>query len=238
MSGEFKGRREDQRLVTGAGRYTGDWNLPRQLYAMFRRADRAHAKIRAIDTSAAKSAPGVVAVFTGKDVADAGFKTLPPLAHFPGRGGMHCIVPERPVLARDRVRFAGEEVAVVIAETRAQATDAADLVEIDYEDLPSVIGFDTALAQGTALLHDTIPGNVCFDFEYGNEAKATEAIKSAPPKSQRHHRKPARRAQHDGDARRAGVLRRRFGQVRDLVRPPGRPSDARRTRGDDGRALG
>jgi carbon-monoxide dehydrogenase large subunit len=179
MAGEFTGRREDQRLVTGAGRYTGDWTLPRQLHAVFCRADRAHAVIRAVDTAAAAKAPGVVAVFTGKDVADAGFRTLPPLAHFPGRGGMKCIVPERPVLARDRVRFAGEEVAVVIAETREQAADAADLIAVDYHDLPAVIGFDTALATGTTLLHDTIPGNVCFDFEYGSEAKTAEAIAAA-----------------------------------------------------------
>ncbi|HXQ49758.1 MAG TPA: xanthine dehydrogenase family protein molybdopterin-binding subunit [Stellaceae bacterium] len=179
MATSFKGRREDQRLVTGAGRYTADWNLPGQLHAVFRRADRAHAVIRSIDASAARRAPGVVAVFTGADVVDAGFRTLPPLAHFPGRGGMKCIVPERPVLARDRVRFAGEEVAVVIAESRDQAGDAADLIEIDYDELPAVIGFDTPLAAGTTLVHDTIPGNVCFDFEYGSEAKTEEAIAAA-----------------------------------------------------------
>src|ERR1700733_5769156 len=116
MTAEFKGRREDRRLVTGAGRYTADWTLPGQLHAVFRRADHAHALIRAIDKTAAARAPGVVAVFVGADVADAGFHNLPPSVHFPGRGGSHLIVPERPVLARDRVRFAGEEVAVVIAQ--------------------------------------------------------------------------------------------------------------------------
>jgi aerobic carbon-monoxide dehydrogenase large subunit len=176
----FTGRREDQRLVTGAGRYTGDWNLPRQLHAAFRRADHAHAIIRSIDTKAARSAPGVVAVLTGKDLAEAGFRTLVPLAHFPGRGGMKCIVPERPILARDRVRFAGEEVVVVLAETRAEAIDAADLVEIDYEDLPAQIGYDAPRADGATLIHDTIPNNVCFDFEYGDEAKTAAAIAGAP----------------------------------------------------------
>jgi len=179
MAASFKGRREDLRLVTGAGRYTGDWNLPGQLHAVFRRADRAHARLTSVDTAPARHAPGVVAVFSGADVADAGFRTLIPSAHFPGRGGMKCIVPERPVLARDRVRFAGEEVAVVIAETREQATDAADLIEIEYEDLPPVIGFEAAMAEGATLLHDTIPGNVCFDFEYGNEAKTADAIAAA-----------------------------------------------------------
>ncbi len=179
MAAGFKGRREDQRLVTGAGRYTADWNLPGQLYAVFCRADRAHAVIRTVDTSAAARAPGVVAVFAGSDVADAGFHTLPPLAHFPGRGGMHLIVPERPVLAQGRVRYAGEEVAVVIAQTREEAADAAELIAVDYEDLPAVIGFDAALAAGATLVHDNIPGNMCFDFEYGDEAKTAAAIARA-----------------------------------------------------------
>ncbi|MGH7089141.1 MAG: xanthine dehydrogenase family protein molybdopterin-binding subunit, partial [Stellaceae bacterium] len=180
MTISFKGRREDQRLVTGAGRYTNDWNLPRQAHAVFLRADRAHARIRGIDLNTARRAPGVVAVFTGRDIADAGFLTLAPSAHFPGRGGMKCIVPERPILARERVRFMGEEVAVVVAETRNQAADAAELIEVDYEDLPPVIGFDNALAAGATLVHDHIPGNVCFDFEYGDEAKAAAAVAAAP----------------------------------------------------------
>ena len=125
MAVPFKGRREDLRLVTGAGRYTADWNLPGQLYAVFRRADRAHAILRSVDMSAAKSAPGVVAVFSGADIADAGFRTLTPSAHFPGRGGMKCLVPERPVMARDRVRYTGEEIAVVIAQTLEAATEGA-----------------------------------------------------------------------------------------------------------------
>ena len=179
MLTSYRGRREDQRLVTGQGRYTADWNMSGQLHAAFRRADHAHATIRSIDTSAAKGAPGVVAVFTGADLKDVGFKTLVPMAHFPGRGGMHVIVPERPILARDRVRFVGEEVAVVLAETRAAAVDAADLIEIEYQDLPPVIGFDVALAQGAPRLYDNIPGNVCFDFEYGDEAKTDAALKSA-----------------------------------------------------------
>jgi aerobic carbon-monoxide dehydrogenase large subunit len=179
MTASFKGRREDQRLVTGAGRYTADWNLPGQLHAVFVRSDRAHADLRAVDKRQAERAPGVVAVFVGSDLAGAGFRTLPPLAHFPGRGGMKLIVPERPVLALDRVRHAGEEIALVIAETREAALDAAERVEIDYGERPAVIGFDAALAPGAPLLHDTIPGNVCFDFEYGDEAKTAETIARA-----------------------------------------------------------
>ncbi|MDE2229795.1 MAG: xanthine dehydrogenase family protein molybdopterin-binding subunit [Alphaproteobacteria bacterium] len=179
MSDRFRGRREDHRLLTGCGRYTADHSLPGQLHAAFRRADRAHALIRTIETRDAAHAPGVVAVLTGQDVADAGFKTLPPIAPPPGRGGTKPIMPERPYLARDRVRFAGEEVALVIAGSHAAAVDAAELIEIDYDDLPPVIGFDAALATGAPTVHDNIPGNLCFDFEYGDAARTAAALAAA-----------------------------------------------------------
>lgn len=175
----FKGRREDPRLVTGQGRFSNDWNLPGQVHAAFKRADRAHAVIKAIDTTAAKASPGVVAVLTGRDVADAGFTTIPPIHPPPGRGGQSILVPQRPVLARERVRFAGEEVAVVVAETAAAARDAADLIEVEYEDLPVLIGVDNAMADGAFVIHDNIPNNVCFDFEYGDEQKTADAIARA-----------------------------------------------------------
>lgn len=175
----FKGRREDRRLVTGQGRYTNDWNLEGQVYAAFRRSDRGHALIKSIDASAAQDSPGVIAVLTGRDVAYAGFKTLPPISPPPGRGGQGILVPERPVLARDRVRFVGEEVAVVVAKSAAAARDAADLIEIDYEDLPVLIGFDNAMAADAPVIHDNIPGNICFDFEYGDEQKTKDAFARA-----------------------------------------------------------
>ncbi len=179
MTKKNAGRREDRRLVTGAGRYSSDWSLPGQLHASFRRADHAHAAIRSIDKSAAEKCPGVVAVFIGKDVADAGFRTVPPMMPFPGRGGSKILVPERPVLARDAVRFVGEEIAMVVAETAAQAADAAELIEVDYEDLPVVIGFDKALAADAPAIHPNIPGNVCFDTDYGDDAKSAAAITRA-----------------------------------------------------------
>jgi carbon-monoxide dehydrogenase large subunit len=175
----YKGRREDQRFLTGQGRYANDWGLERQAHAAFRRSDRAHAVIKAIDTSAAERSPGVLAVLTGRDVADAGFATVPPISPPPGRGGQGILVPERPVLARDRVRFVGEEVAVVVAETQAAARDAVDLIEIDYEDLPVLIGVKQAIANGAIAIHDNIPGNVCFDFEYGDEQKTAEVFARA-----------------------------------------------------------
>ena len=178
-NGTFKGRREDRRLVTGQGRYTNDWNLEGQLYAAFRRSDRGHAIIKSIDTSAAASAPGVVAVVTGRDVADAGFATLPPISPPPGRGGQGILVPQRPVLAGDRVRFVGEEVAVVVAKTAAAARDAADMIDIDFDDLPVLIGFENAMAADATVIHDNIPGNICFDFEYGDEQKTADAFARA-----------------------------------------------------------
>ncbi len=175
----FKGRREDQRFITGQGRYSNDWNLPGQVHAAFRRSDRAHGIIKSIDTSAAQAVPGVLAVLTGRDVADAGFATLPPIQPPPGRGGQSVLVPQRPHLAADRVRFAGEEVAVVVAETANAARDAADMIEVDYEDLPVLIGFENAMAKDAVAIHDNIPGNICFDFDYGDEKKTADAIAGA-----------------------------------------------------------
>ena len=178
MAAQFKGRREDERLVSGRGQYTDDWNLPGQLHAAFKRSDRAHALIRSLDVKAARQVAGVVAVITGSDIAAAGFRTLAPIAPLTGRDGGKVIVPERPLLAQEKVRFAGEEIAMVVAQSRQAARDAADLIEVEFEDLPAVIGFDKALA-GRASVHASIPGNICFDFEYGDAAKTDELIRKA-----------------------------------------------------------
>ena len=116
MSAGFKGRREDLRLVTGQGKYTSDWNLPGQLYGSFLRSDRAHAEIVSIDIGPALASPGVLAVLTGADTAAAGFKSTPQLARYPGRGGATIKVPHRDGLANGRVRFVGQEVALVVAK--------------------------------------------------------------------------------------------------------------------------
>ncbi len=179
MSGDFKGRREDHRLVTGQGRYAADWNLPGQLYGHFLRSDRAHAELVALNAQPALAAPGVVAVFTGADTAKANFKVAPALVKFPGRGGTALKMPHRDVLANGRVRFVGQEVALVVAESAAAAQDAAEAIEIGYRDLPLVVDAVEALAPGAPLLHADIPGNLCFDFEYGDEAATTEAFARA-----------------------------------------------------------
>src|SRR6516165_5314316 len=146
MAAQFKGRREDERLVSGRGRYTDDWDLPGQLHAAFKRSDRAHALIRSIEVKAAQQVAGVVAVITASDLAAAEFRTLAPIAPLTGRGGSKVIVPERPLLAQEKIRFTGEEIAMVIAQSRQSARDAVDLIEVELEDLPAVIGFDKALA--------------------------------------------------------------------------------------------
>ena len=179
MTQLFRGRREDQRLVTGQGRFTGDWNLPGQLHGHFLRADRAHAEIVSLDVKAARAAPGVKAVLTGDDVRKAGFKQEPPLVRYPGRGGMKLLDPHRDALAVGRVRHVGQEVALVVADSPAAAQDAAEKIEIEYRDLPTIVEVDDALAPGALQLHDGIPGNVAFDFEYGDEAKVQAAFAQA-----------------------------------------------------------
>jgi aerobic carbon-monoxide dehydrogenase large subunit len=174
---EFKGRREDQRLLTGQGRFTADWNLPGQLHAHFLRSDRAHAEIVSIDKSAAMNSPGVVAVFTGDDMAH--LKTPPPQLKAPGRGGAALKVPERPILARGRVRYVGQEIALVVAESAAAAQDAAERIEIEFLDLPVVTDAAAALESGAPLLHQGIADNLAMDFEYGNEQATTEAFERA-----------------------------------------------------------
>src|SRR6266704_511542 len=179
MSAGFKGRREDLRLLTGQGKYTSDWNLPGQLHGYFLRSDRAHAEIASIEVRAAKGSSGVVAVFTGADTARAGFKSTPQLARYPGRAGATIKVPHRDGLANGRVRFVGQEVARVVAKTALAAQDAAEKIEVEYRDLPAVVDAEAALAPGAEQLYPEIPGNLCFDYEYGDEAKTDEAFSRA-----------------------------------------------------------
>src|ERR1700694_2718034 len=107
MASAFKGRREDERLVTGRGRYSDDWDLPGQLFASFKRSDRAHALFRSLEVKAAERVSGVVAVLTGNDIAAAGFRTLVPIAPLMGRDGEEILLPQRPLPAPDRARFSG-----------------------------------------------------------------------------------------------------------------------------------
>jgi carbon-monoxide dehydrogenase large subunit len=179
MSGVFKGRREDHRLVTGTGKYASDWNLPGQLYGHFLRSDRAHAELLSLDASEARKSPGVAAVLTGADTAKAGFKSTPNIARYPGRGGATIKVPHRDGLANGRVRFVGQEVALVVASSASAAQDAAEKIEVEYRDLPVVVDAEAALGPGAEQLYPDIPANLCFDYEYGDEAKTAGAFSRA-----------------------------------------------------------
>ena len=172
-------RREDQRLTTGHGRYTADWNLPDQLHAVFLRADRAHADIIRVDVTRALAYPGVKAVLTGEDVRAAGLKSLPNVVNFPGKDGQKMLKPVHPVLAQGRVRFVGEAVIMLVAESAAIAEDARDLIDIEYRDLPAAATFDAAVAPGAPQLHVDVPGNVAFEFEAGDAAATAAAFARA-----------------------------------------------------------
>ena len=206
---QFKGRREDLRLVTGQGRYTTDHHLNGQVAAHFLRADRAHAKIVRIDIAEARKLPGVLDIVTGADIVAAGWKTPPVLSFFKGVGGSSVRIPFRPGLAHERVRFVGEPVAVVIAETEHLAQDAAELIEIEYEDLPVVVDASEALKASAPRVHEEMPDNLA-----SNTSTAT-----APARSRRLPRRAhvirvgvtraAHRRQSDGAEVLPRALRRR-----------------------------
>ena len=173
----LKGRLEDDRMLTGRGRYVSDWNLPGQAHAHFVRSDRPHAEIVSIDQAAALASPGVLAIFTGEDLNE--LKSLPAALPAKGRGGTELINPGRPALAQGRVRFAGDAVALVVAETAVAAQDAAELVTVEYRDLPAVIEATQAVASGAPRVHDSVPGNVVLDYESGDEGKTKAAFAAA-----------------------------------------------------------
>ena len=164
--------------MTGRGKYTSDWNLAGQLHAHFLRSDRAHAEIVSLNVEVARSSPGVVAVLTGADTARAGFKSTPNIARYPGRGGAGIKVPHRDGLANARVRFVGQEVALVVATCALAAQDAAERIEVEYRDLPVVVDAEAALAPGANALSGH-SGNPCFDYEYGDEARTAEFSRAA-----------------------------------------------------------
>ena len=150
---QFRGRREDLRLITGKGRYTADNHINGEVAAHFLRADRAHARILAIDAEDARRLPGVLDVVTGADMVATGWKGMPAMAFFKGVGGSSVRVPFRQGLAAGRVRFVGEPVAVVVAEQAHIAQDAAELIRIEYEDLPVIVEASGAMADGAVVLH-------------------------------------------------------------------------------------
>jgi carbon-monoxide dehydrogenase large subunit len=172
-------RTEDPRLLTGGGRYTDDLVLPGTLHAVFVRSAVAHGVLRRVDTSAARAAPGVRLVLTGRDLEEAGYGTLPCSLALTSRDGRPMIVPPYPALATDRVRWVGQPIAMVVAETAAQAKDAAELVALEIDPLPAVVDIEAAVAPGAPQLFAEMPGNVAFDWWWGPQEQVEEALARA-----------------------------------------------------------
>ena len=174
--GQSVERREDTRFLTGRGQYTDDITLPGQTYGVFLRSPHAHARIKSIDTSAAAKAPGVVAVFTGEPFKAVG--GLPCGWLINSLDGTPMKEPKHPVLADGKVRYVGDRVALVVAETLAQAQAARDLIAVDYEVLTPVV--DTAKATAIASnVHDDAPGNLCYHWGIGDKDGTAAAFASA-----------------------------------------------------------
>jgi aerobic carbon-monoxide dehydrogenase large subunit len=170
-------RKEDYRFLTGAGQYTDDVALPRQSHAAFLRSPHAHAKIRKISIDKAKSAPGVLAVYTGADLAAAKVGGLPCGWLITDVNGQPMKEPPYPALAQGKVRHVGERVAVVVAETASQARDAAELIDVDYDVLPAVT--DGTKAKGGSALHEIAPDNTCYVWALGDKAAVDSAFSKA-----------------------------------------------------------
>ena len=168
-------RVEDQRFITGQGRYTDDINAAGQAYGYVLRSPTAHARITRLDTAAAKAAPGVLLVVTGAEFDGA----IPCYIPMTNRDGSKGAEPRHPVLCQGEVNYAGQPVAFVVAETRIQAKDAAELIEVEYDDLPAVADTAKALAAGAAQVHPEAPGNLAFDWHFGHEAAVQAAFAQA-----------------------------------------------------------
>ncbi len=177
--GQSVKRREDYRFLTGAGQYTDDVQIANPTYAYFLRSPHAHAKIKALRKDKALKAPGVVAIFTGDDIANAKMGGLPCGWLITDVNGQPMKEPPHPVLAQGKVRYVGDHVAVIIAETYAQAKDAGELVEVDYEVLPAVVDVADARKKGAPALHDAAPDNTCYVWGIGDKAAVDKAFASA-----------------------------------------------------------
>jgi carbon-monoxide dehydrogenase large subunit len=172
-------RKEDDRLVRGKGKYTDDFSLPKQTYGWMVRSSHAHGIIKGINTSAAKGTPGVLGVWIGADLAAANYNPFICGMPLKSRDGSPLLQTNRMPLATDKVRYVGDPVAFVVAETLSQARDAAEAVEMDIEALPAVTDAAEAARPGAPQLYDHIPNNVALDYHYGNSEKIEAAFASA-----------------------------------------------------------
>ncbi|TMQ21624.1 MAG: xanthine dehydrogenase family protein molybdopterin-binding subunit [Deltaproteobacteria bacterium] len=172
-------RKEDRRFLLGKGNYVDDITLSNQSYAVFVRSMYAHAKITKIDTKAAKAAPGVLAVFTGDDVAADGLGTLPCGWLVKSKDGSNMVEPPHPALAQGKVRHVGDPVAMVIATSKAAARAAAGLVDVGYDVLPAIGLVNDAVKPGAPAVHDEAPNNLCYDWHIGDPAAVDAAFAKA-----------------------------------------------------------
>ena len=177
--GQWVRRLEDRRFLTGSGQYMADIDLPRQLHAYFLRSPHPHAVIRGIDTAAAARAPGVALVALGGDLVAEGVGTLPCHVRLKYRDSTPITKPKRPAIATNRVRHVVDNVALVLAETLAQARDTAELIEIDYQPLPAAVDIMGALSGDAPQVWPEAPGNVGLDWEVGNRAAVEAAFAQA-----------------------------------------------------------
>jgi carbon-monoxide dehydrogenase large subunit len=172
-------RSEDEPLLSGRGRFTDDLAVPGAAHAAFVRSPIGHGMIRSVGVAAAANLPGVVAIFTGADLERDGIGAIPPAVLLPGRGGKPMFGASMPVLAAHRVRYVGEPVAIVVAETAAQALDAAEAVVLEVDELAAVATVERAAAAGAPAVWDEAPGNVCLDWEDGDASAVDAAFAKA-----------------------------------------------------------
>src|SRR6516165_6874982 len=180
-------RKEDARLTTGAGRFSDDFHAPRQAYLAMVRSPHPHARIRGVDTAAARAMLGVLCVFTGADCLADGLKPIPhdplPKTRYDMKlsapGDSDVFIGPHMLLPADKARHVGEAVAMVVAETQAQALDAAEAVEVDYEVLPFVLHSEDAMKPGASLVWEETPANTPVDTPFGDEAATDRAFAAA-----------------------------------------------------------
>lgn len=177
--GQAVNRVEDQRLLTGAGRYTDDIQPDGAAHALFVRSPYAHARITGIDSAAALAVPGVLAVYTAADLARAGLAPLMTASTLTNRDGSPMVKVPRPILCGDLVRHVGDAVAFIVAETLDAARDGADALAVDYDPLPAVVDPAAALAADAPVIWDSVPGNLAFDWEQGDAAGTRAAFAAA-----------------------------------------------------------
>jgi carbon-monoxide dehydrogenase large subunit len=171
-------RKEDVRFLTGAGQYTDDVTLPNQSYGVFLRSPYAHAKIKSINTEAARKSPGVLAVYTGADLPDT-VGGLPCGWLITGTDGKPMKEPKHPLLAQGKVRHVGDQVALVVADKLSQAKEAAGKIEVDYEELPAVVDVRSAMKAGAPAVHAEAPDNICYVWALGDKAAVDAAFAKA-----------------------------------------------------------